>query len=347
MAGVCTTPSPAIDPTTARFFAPIGANEMFVSSLLAWGLQADDSILRLFLDAVASADSGADESRAVAAILRDAAKVEVTVESYATVGNIDIALFSRAQNVVLLVEHKTGTALSIDQIKKYILAMRAADPSGDRRKVGVVLLRPDGAGDARDARADEHGFAAAIKLSHSGLSAVWDSIEKRLDPTVLGLAVREAALEHARGTRGGWAAAEKESRRRLLERISEAAKKEGWGGEVKDLSAVLYYPRIPGSRVRRTEVRLTIGASSRSMITCQVVNRRIATKAGDPHLLDLLPHRTTFAIPTPFPCDHHQKPWMGSDEADLEDQVQVAVRMLGALLDRLEPEAVGATSPEL
>ncbi len=331
-----------MDPTTTRFFAPLGANEMFVSSLLGWGLQADDEIRRLFLDAVAAATSGADGVREAAAILRDAADVEVTVESYATVGNIDIALFSRVQNVVLIVEHKTGTALSERQITKYIHAMRAADPRGDR-KVGVVLLRPDGANDARDAAADKNGFTDAIKLSHSGLPAVWDAIEKRLDSKDLGSVILEAALRHARGNGGEKAAADnKESRRHLLERVRKAAEEAGWAGApVKDLSAVLHHPHVPDSRVR-----ITIGASSRSMITCQLGNRRITAGGRDPHLLDLLQGSTAFAIPTPFPCDHHQKPWMPGREADLEDQVQVVVRMLAALLDgRVSPEERVATSP--
>ena len=339
-------------PTTTRFFAPIGANEMFVSSLLGWGLQADDEIRwglqaddeirRLFLNAVAAATSGDAEGRTVAEILRDAATVEVTVESYATVGNIDIALFSRAQNVVLLVEHKTGTALSDRQITKYIRAMRAADPRGNR-KLGVVLLRPDGANDARDAAADEHGFAEAIKLTHSGLPAVWDAIEKRLDSKDLGSVILEAALRHARGSGGEKAAADnKESRRHLLERIRKAAEEDGWAGEpVKDLSSVLRHPRFPDGRAR-----MTIGASSRSMIRCQLGNRRITRREDGHHLLDLLHGCTAFAIPTPFPCDHDQKPWMVGREADLEDQVQVAVRMLAALLDgRVGPELVVATSP--
>lgn len=327
-------------PTTNRFFAPIGANEMFVSALLGWGLQTDEGIRRLFLDAVTAGKSGSDEGRAVTAALRDAPDVEVTVESYATVGNIDIALFSRGKNVVLLVEHKTGTALSKDQIAKYILAMRAADPRGNR-KVGVVLLRPSAAGDARDARADKDGFTAAIRLGHSDLHAVWDAIEKRLDPTVLGSVIRTAALDHARGSSGDGVAAERESRRRLIERIGKAAESGGWAvPPVKDLSAVLRHPRFPDGHAR-----VTIGASSRSMITCQLGSWRITRRDDSRHLLDLLHGSSAFAIPTPLPCDHHQKPWMRGDEADLEDQVQVAMSMLSALLQRLGPERAAATSP--
>jgi hypothetical protein len=96
--------------TLGPMFSPFGANEMFTSSLLAWALQHDDAVRASFLAQVSTPrdPATAPGHSATISALAEADDIEVTVESYATVGNIDIAVFSRQADAVLLIENKTG-----------------------------------------------------------------------------------------------------------------------------------------------------------------------------------------------------------------------------------------------
>lgn len=120
------------------------------------------------------------------AALRAADDLAVAVEAYTTAGNVDLAVFSRNANAVLLVEHKTGTALSKWQITKYQLAMQAADPSAGRtRTLTTVLLRPSTNSPA-NRNADEDRFDRSVELNHEQhLSDVLGCIADELDGPVL------------------------------------------------------------------------------------------------------------------------------------------------------------------
>ena len=74
--------------------------------------------------------------------LLNATDITVTTEAFvANAGNLDIAIFSRAANAVMIVENKTVSLLGNHQLTKYRLALCAADPRGDRQ-LASVLLRP-------------------------------------------------------------------------------------------------------------------------------------------------------------------------------------------------------------
>jgi hypothetical protein len=323
-----------------RFFGPLGASEMFLSALLGWGLQESTSARGRFLDIVeARSGMSTDEAqvRATVAALAEAEDVTVTAESYTTAGNVDLALFSRSKNAVLVVEHKTGSTLSEWQITKYRLAMAAADPNGDR-KLATVLLRPSTDKD-HDEKADPNGVAVSVEINHNPhLSSVFAAIMRELDGQGLGDRIIQAALRHSFPSVQDSMSVDADKRKVLLDEIEASLEESGWRlSHRAPLNMKLVHDMMSDGHLL-----LTVGPGKRDMLWAQL--RDSATRIrqapeGEPkHLLDLCQGSRSFSFPTPFPVHHTEKPWMGERAEDRARQVRIVVALLSKLPDFLVRE---------
>lgn len=319
-----------------RFFGPFGASEMFISALLGWGVQVSEKARGRFLDAVeAKAATSCDETqvRATLAALADAEDLTVTVETYTTAGNADLALFSRAKNAVLVVEHKTGSSLSRWQITKYRLAMIAADPRGDRKLATVLLRPPTNPATDKDMRADPGGVAVSVELNHNPhLSRVFAAIASELDSEVLGDRIIGAAVRQSFPTRGEEPTGSTDNRKALLDELEELLLETDWRvGHRRSLSMDLIHDAISCGHLY-----VTIGPHERSMLWGQfrpdgVRIREFGSGKAPSHLFDLCPGSRSVSFPTPFPVHHTEKPWMGDRAEERAQQVRVAGALLSVL----------------
>jgi hypothetical protein len=319
-----------------RFFGPLGANEMFVSALLGWSIEVFDDARGYFFDAVEAQAHTSNESDAlleVIRLLRHAEDVSVSIEPYLTAGNIDIAVFSRRENAVLAIEHKAGSSLARRQITKYRLALRAADPDGNR-KLGTVLLRPKKAC-SQDENADPMGFGASCKLTHPDLSPVFAVIADRVEDAGLGSHILRAALDCVLPTPNGMPRGT-DCRGLLLNELVAATPEVGWRLMSRtDLSLKLTHPVLDGGHL---QVRL--GFDPTNMLRAQIYGSshrlRILPEEQEPtHLFDLWPNSAALTFPTPFPGHPLDKPWFGDRPEERARQVRVATSLLAKLPDHL------------
>lgn len=348
--------------TLRPFFDPFGASEMFVSSLLGWALQHVGQLRTEFLTLAADPrdPTRAPDHGAAIQALRDADDVVVTVESYAAVGNIDIALFSRAANALLLVENKTGAALSRDQVTKYRDAMRLADPGADgERRLATVVLCPKKdldllangglprAGQKIDHGAfqnDWNGVARSALVDHEQMQARLYAplLESMGDGRELGGVLLDASRRHLASSEGAAAA---DHRASFFQHLSQhKGLRTRWEAVPHAASCVLT-DTATGERLR-----LTLGKASRSMLTLGFEDGRprtlLASETGhhtplSRYLRHLEVGKTkgskTLPIPTAFPVFHWDKPWLRDDPAAWDRQISVLRTVLAGLGNSLAP----------
>lgn len=343
--------------TLGPLFAPFGANEMFTSSLLAWALQHDDAVRARFLAQVSTPrdPATAPGHSATISALTEADDIEVTVESYATVGNIDIAMFSRQANAVLLIENKTGAALSAHQVTKYRDALALAAPGDPSdRKLATAVLCPlkdlhgitpgswpgevpeKGFGAFRN---DWSGVGASAVVPHEHLleSVYRPALAAMGDGRDLGQVLLSAAWRHLEGRAD---ASTTDQRAAFFHHLKENWALERYEPQAAEKASI----RLAARKSESSDLKVSIGTSSRSMLTIEFGGRRYLRPKNEPTpeqqvLLRYLRHlevekpkgSKTVPVPTPYPVFHTDKPWLGTDTARWDEQAAVLQRVLDGL----------------
>ncbi len=333
----------------SEFFHGLAHSEMSLSALLAWHIQGEGAEA-FFAAAELAAPPGSEAAEAVA-LLKDADDLCVQTEAWVGTGDVDIALFSRGRNAVIVLENKLNTDLGKDQLTKYREALDASDPSPmisdmSKRRAAVALVCPP-------AYAPDTG--ADFKLTY-------DNLRKAVADTPGGTPwfVREALASWSSWTTAGRAPGEeadtdaiKRSRREFLETLCFQLEAAGWRcpGKLYDDSA-----RLNVNRQGRTQTgpwTLQLGSARGSLLRLVMPlddRRRLREIAStepssSAHALNAYLKRLArsgkpgsgggISVPRPFPS--RVAPWAPVAHADdAEHQAAVAVHLLGEIGEALE-----------
>lgn len=322
---------------------PFAETEMAISALLAVLLH--DRIWRdRFLDVLVPKKRGNDDIATVVQKLRRADDVEVTTEAWmGGAGNLDVAVFSRRENAVLVIETKTNSQLGKGQLTKYRAALRDSDPDrrrqdGPRRVFSTVLLRrprkPDEpTGRDVDESHDRLGFNDSPLLTYADIEGLLPADADAAD--VRSGFVRRT-VGHMRTLANPQPAAGRplDGRKRVLEAVARTLAREavGWHARRDGLSLRVTTPgneawHLSIGSQPRVLMSLVRGADSKNKVPFGVRGDRervSPTEAGT--YVYLGAGMPGLSIPTPFPT--HERPWeKASDEHD-DAQARVAVNIL-------------------